>query len=98
MIVQATVQRSRIHPEIGLPYMEHRTLIDGVWGWSEFLADANIFSDWQLAEDHVTLLKSQGEKKVYPFAHEEQKQQILIKHKGKPPEEVYAELEKRGLA
>lgn len=103
MIVRATVQRSCAHPESGLPYMEHRTydLVSNKWDWSISAADAHIFPDIDDAEKQVTQLKLQGEKKVFPFIHTEfaeKKRQVLIEHRHKSPQEVFAELEKRGLA
>lgn len=97
----ATVQRSCYREVSGLPYMEHRTLIDTKWGWSEFAKDAHIFPDWNDAETHVRDLKLQGEKKCYPFVYsetEQKKQEIRSQLRHKSPQEIFEELQKRNLA
>lgn len=103
MILLATIQRSQSRSD-GMPYMEHRTFdpTTNEWGWSDKLIDAYIFPNWELAEDHIKLLKLQGEKRfIAPFVHsksEQEKREVLIKYKSKSPSEVFDELEKRGLA
>lgn len=83
--------------------MEHRTYDEKsqIWGWSELSVDAKIFPDIEEAESHVTALKLQGEKKVYPFIFskiEQERHIIKLANRHKTPEEIFSELEKRGLA
>lgn len=103
MNLLATIQRSQAHFD-GMPYMEHRTFNSSTneWGWSDKLVDAYIFPNWELAEEHIKLLKLQGEKRfIAPFVHSksaQEKYEVLIKYKSKSPEEVFEQLQKRGLA
>lgn len=94
----ATVQRISYREVSGLPYVEHRTLIDTKWDWSEYAKDAHVFPDTSDAEEHI---KTTGEKKCYPFiygATEQKKQEIRKQLSHKSPQEVFEELQKRNLA
>jgi hypothetical protein len=101
----ATVQRTCYRSD-GMPYMEHRTYDQALklWGWSDKSIDAWIFEDWDIAEQHIKLLKLQGEKKfVAPFVHsksEQEKRKFILEayKKGISPDEAYRQLEKRNLA